>query len=357
MDQWFEISNADDLLSPALLFYPDRINTNIDRMISIAGSAERLRPHTKTYKCREIIEMQLAQGIRKFKCATLAEAQLLAESGAADILLAYPMVGPAQTRLITLTEQYPQTKFAVLVDHEQQLAQWSQRGVTMPVFIDLDVGMHRTGIGIEAADALFRKIQQSDLSFRGWHIYDGHLRQIDVEERTRAAQAGMTGLDDLLEQNQTQSVEIVCGGSISFPIHARYPDRQLSPGTTLLWDYGYSQFADLPFEIAACLFTRVISKPDQGLLCLDLGHKAVASETKGAPVFFPQLEDAEITTHSEEHMVIRTAQAERWSIGDVLYGWPWHICPTVALHQQAGVVTDHRLNNFWNIAARHRIYQ
>ena len=167
----------------------------------------------------------------------------------------------------------------------------------------------------------------------------------------------MTGLDDLLKETQTQSAEIVCGGSITFPIHARYPERQLSPGTTLLWDYGYSRFTDLPFEVAACLFTRVITKPDRGLLCLDLGHKAVASETKGAPVFFPQIEDAEIITHSEEHMVIKTAQAEQWNIGDVLYGYPWHICPTVALHQQVGVVTDQRLEGFWDIAARHRIYQ
>ncbi len=357
MNQWYDISNADDLLSPALLFYPDRIDANIDRMINIAGSAERLRPHSKTYKCRDIIEMQIAKGIRKFKCATLAEAQLLAESGAAEILLAYPLVGPTQDRLIALINQYPHIEFAVLIDHPEHVAQWSKHEVSISVFIDLDVGMHRTGIGIEAAAELFQRVQQSDLSFQGWHAYDGHLRQSDVEERAKAAQAGMTGLDTLLEQTQTQSAEIVCGGSITFPIHARFPERHLSPGTTLLWDYGYSQFTDLPFEIAACLFTRVISRPSQGLLCLDLGHKAVASETKGSPIYFPQIEDAKITTHSEEHMVIRTAQAEQWSIGDVLYGWPWHICPTVALHQQAGIVTDHRLSSFWEIAARHRIYQ
>ncbi|MGB3584993.1 MAG: D-TA family PLP-dependent enzyme [Tunicatimonas sp.] len=357
MNQWFKISNANELLSPALLFYPNRIDANIDRMISIAGSAQRLRPHSKTYKCREIIEMQLAKGIRKFKCATLAEAQLLAESGASEILLAYPIIGPAQDRLVALTKQYSRIKFAVLLDHQEHIAQWGQRGVSMSVFIDLDVGMHRTGIETEAATKLFKQVQQSDLSFQGWHAYDGHLRQSAPEERSKATQIGMAGLDALLEQTQTQSAEIVCGGSITFPIHARHPERQLSPGTTLLWDYGYSQFTDLPFDIAACLFTRVISKPGQGLLCLDLGHKAVASETKGAPVYFPQLADAAITTHSEEHMVVRTTQADQWNIGDVLYGWPWHICPTVALHQQAGIVTNHRLNSFWEITARHRIYQ
>jgi len=71
-DRWFEVGNVGEVDSPALLIYPDRIASNIDRMIQIAGSAQKLRPHVKTYKMAEIVKMQLAAGIDKFKCATIS---------------------------------------------------------------------------------------------------------------------------------------------------------------------------------------------------------------------------------------------------------------------------------------------
>ena len=357
MAYWFEVTNTDHLLSPALLFYPDRINANIDQMIRISGSADRLRPHIKTHKCRELIEMQLAKGIRKFKCATLTEARLLAESGATDILVAYPLVGPAQAQFIALTREFPQAQFSVLIDHEEQLKQWNQQEDAVSLYIDVDTGMHRTGISFERAKGLFQQVQASTHTFRGWHLYDGHIHDGDPMERKLSVEKALARLGDLLDHTNTHSAEIICGGSITFPVHATHPERQLSPGTTLLWDQGYTHnYPDLPFDIAACLLTRVISKPDQGLLCLDLGHKAVASEMKRSPIYLPQIEDAELVTHSEEHMVIKTAQSDRWHIGDVLYGFPWHICPTVALHQEAGVIRNGELNGFWTIAARNRIY-
>ena len=152
--------------------------------------------------------------------------------------------------------------------------------------------------------------------------------------------------------------EYISGSIISIPINAGYPERTLSPGTTLLWHHGYStKFPDLQFDIAAMLLARVVTKPGEDLLCIDLGYKAVASEMKEAPVFFPQIRDAEIQTHSEEHLVIKTTQAQHWQVGDVVYGIPWHICPTVAMYDQAGVVVERSVNEYWLIAARNRFHQ
>ena len=78
---WYRIDNTESVISPSLLVYPDRIEENIHRMIDIAGGTEFLRPHIKTYKIAEIIQLQLKHGIQKFKCATITEAELLAESG------------------------------------------------------------------------------------------------------------------------------------------------------------------------------------------------------------------------------------------------------------------------------------
>ena len=74
---WYTVSNAAEIPSPALLVYPDRVEENIRRMIRVAGGVGRLRPHMKTNKLPEVIRMQMDQGITKFKCATIAEAEMV----------------------------------------------------------------------------------------------------------------------------------------------------------------------------------------------------------------------------------------------------------------------------------------
>ncbi|MEQ8878492.1 MAG: alanine racemase, partial [Cyclobacteriaceae bacterium] len=309
----------------------------------------------------EVVNMQMEKDISKFKCATLAEAEMVAQCGARDVLLAYPLVGPNQKRFIQLMAQFQKTRFSVLVDHAQQIAGWkSLLGTknTVQVFIDLDAGMHRTGTVPEQADALVSHLDDPAFLFRGWHCYDGHIHQSDFAERQVAVDQQYKSILDLINRHGLKDKEFICGSSISFPIHAQRPGRTLSPGTTLLWDHGYStKFPDLHFDVAAILLARVVTKPGEDLLCIDLGYKAVASEMKEAPVFFPQIPDAEIQTHSEEHLVIKTAQAQQWQVGDVVYGIPWHICPTVAMYDQAGVVVERSVNEYWPIAARNRFHQ
>ncbi len=361
MMEWYELNSAESILSPALLFYPERIRHNIDQMIKAAGTADRLRPHVKTYKCREIIQMQVNAGISKFKCATLKEAELLGETGVKDILVAYPLVGPSQKKFLDLVERFPSSKFSVLVDHEEQLIAWKKlTNQPINLFIDLDVGMHRTGISPEKAFHLYQLIRESPFIFCGLQVYDGHIRESDLNLRKSIVDEGFQAVDRLIDKinaDLSSPFEIVCGGSITFPIHAQHQKRILSPGTTLLWDYGYSSnFPDLPFQIAVTLLTRIVSKPTENTLCLDLGHKAVASEMKSTPVYFPQIPDAKIVVHSEEHLVIETKLADDFKIGSVLYGIPWHICPTVALHEEALIVKNQATCEQWKIAARSRSY-
>ena len=93
-DDWHTLAAPDEIPSPALLVYPDRIEENIRRTIAALGQAERLRPHVKTHKMAELVEMQLKAGITKFKCATIAEAEMLGQAGAKDVLLANQPTGP-----------------------------------------------------------------------------------------------------------------------------------------------------------------------------------------------------------------------------------------------------------------------
>src|SRR5688572_21996037 len=102
---WYTFENIDELDSPSLVVYPDRIKENIRRMVASIEDITRLRPHIKTHKSAEVCRMMLAAGIKKFKCATIAEAEMLATAGAPDILLAYQPVGPKINRLLSLTKQ------------------------------------------------------------------------------------------------------------------------------------------------------------------------------------------------------------------------------------------------------------
>ena len=152
---------------------------------------------------------------------------------------------------------------------------------------------------------------------------------------------------------------IVAGGTGSFPIYAEIdePTIELSPGTVVFFDAGYGEkFPDLGFQPAARLLTRVISCPAAGQVTLDLGYKACASDPPaGKRLVFPQLDDAQEGLQNEEHLVLRTAQADRLKPGDELWAIPRHICPTSALHKQVYVVREGRLTEKWDVVARDRV--
>jgi len=363
---WYALESASEVDSPALIMYPERVVENIRRMIAIAGGPERLRPHVKTHKMSEIVRLQLRAGIQRFKCSTLAEAEMSARAGATDVLLAHQPVGPKIAKLVALTQRFPRTRFAAIVDDLATAAQLSDAfaavGAQLDVLLDLDVGMGRTGIQPEpAAAALYRQLAgMKHLLPRGLHAYDGQIHDRSPTDRRRACEAALAPVESLRAELHSDGLdvsELVAGGTPTFPFHAEHPDRQLSPGTCLLWDAGYAeQYPDLDFLQAAVVLSRVISSPRRtDRLCLDLGHKAVAADPHGTRVVWPDLPDAEVLLHNEEHLTIRTSQAGRFAVGDVLYGIPWHICPTCALHAQAVVAVDGRAAGIWAIDARDRI--
>ena len=148
---------------------------------------------------------------------------------------------------------------------------------------------------------------------------------------------------------------VVAGGSPTFPIHAQRAGVELSPGTPLLWDAGYgSAYADLDFLVAAVLVGRVVSRPAPGKVCLDLGTKAVASEMPQPRISLLGITGYRIVGHNEEHLIIEPPDAHRYRPGDVVYGVPIHICPTVAKYETASVVERGRCVGDWPIAARNR---
>ena len=364
----YTIADTSQILSPGVVVFRDLVEKNLDEMVRVAGNASRLRPHCKTHKMREIIEMQLARGIVKHKCATIAEAEMLAEVGVKDIFLAYNPVGPNIGRVVKFVEKYPHVIFAVTADHAGPIAALgdalASAGKSVDVLLDLDCGQHRTGVPAgPAARKLYEQIATTKgLVPVGFHLYDGHNHQTNVAERRDAVLAAWNpakALRNELVQAGFSVPRIVAGGTGSFPIFAAIDDPaiELSPGTIVFNDWGYSEmFPDLKFTPAALLLTRVVSRPTSERVTLDLGYKAVASDPPaGNRLRFIDLPDAKAVLQNEEHLVIETPHAPRFQPGDELLAMPRHVCPTCALHKHVYVVSSGRLVATWQVAARDRI--
>jgi len=361
---WARAADLSAIPSPALLLGLEPIERNLQGMLAMAGSPARLRPHVKTHKLGWLVQRQIALGITSFKCATIAEAEMCAQAGAADVLIAFQLVGPNIGRVFTLIEKYPRTHFSTVVDERGVLDALShaaeKAGTTLEVLLDLDVGQHRTGIAPgPAAVALYEALAEArSLTPGGLHAYDGHLSQSDPTVRTAAcaeAFAPVAALRSELLALGLPVPRVVAGGTPTFPMHAKLKDVQCSPGTCVLWDASYAnKLPDMNFSPAAVLLTRVVSKPGGNRLCVDLGHKAVASEMPHPRVVFPDLPNAQFVTHSEEHLVLESTAAQRLALGDTLLGVPWHVCPTVALHTEAVMISGGKVTGQCRIDARAR---
>jgi D-serine deaminase-like pyridoxal phosphate-dependent protein len=361
--EWYELNHPEEIDSPALLIYKDRIESNIQTMINIAGDANRLVPHIKTHKMAEIVQMQLAAGISKFKCATIAEAEMLAEAGAKNILLAYQLTAPKAARFLTLVKKYPEIEFASLIDNFESAHLlndlFAKKDLVASVFIDVDAGMHRTGVAPD--NSLFNLYVQLDklqnIDCKGLHIYDGHIRDENFELRKQKVEKSFIPIRRVVEKiisSGFPAPKIIAGGTPTFTVHALNKEIFCSPGTCLLWDYGYDSILhEQPFEFASVLLTRVISKPTPGLITTDLGHKSVAAENPiSNRIFFLNLSDYNVRSQSEEHLVVEVKDAENIHVGDVLYGIPYHVCPTVALYDEVNVIENGNVVDKWNVIAR-----
>lgn len=364
-ENWYNIQDIELIDTPALIIYPQRVKANINTLVTMIDAVDRLRPHVKTNKCNEAVLMMMEAGITKFKSATIAEAEMLAICGAADVLLAYQPVGPKLQRFVALIKNYPETKFSCLTDAADAARSmanvFSSNHLNVPVYLDINLGMNRTGIVPDTSAIQLYKTCASleGIIPVGLHAYDGHIRDTDFELRSRNCDAAFS-LVELLQTTLTalgfSEPIIIAGGSPTFPIHAKRKHIECSPGTFIFWDKGYSKLCpEQHFLTAALVISRVISLPDATKICMDLGHKSIASENEiGKRVQFLNAPELKPISQSEEHLVLEAGAGHGYNIGDVLYGLPYHICPTVALYEKATTIENNIVNGAWRIIARNR---
>src|SRR5271163_1564627 len=368
-DPRYAVSGVEDVMTPALVVYPEFIASNIERTVNLLdGDPGRWRVHIKTAKLGFTLRMLVERGVRNFKCATTLELLVACECGAADVLLAYPSIGANARRVREIAERFPQVRVSVLVENEEQARQW--RGSRLGVFVDINPGMNRTGIdeghGAEVFD-LAKAIGVSGLEFRGLHYYDGHLRDPDEQKRTAAAHRGYDRLLEIVNEIERIGIrvpEVITAGTPTLPSSLSYGGfrnagfvHRVSPGTVVYCDassleqlspkYGYRP--------AVLVLTRVVSHPRVGIVTCDGGHKSVSADS-GVPTCVV-LGHPELTplSPSEEHLPLQVAEgAAGPKVGEALYLLPRHVCTTVNNFNDALVVRNGQIESVEMVTARGR---
>lgn len=362
---WYEIKDISKLDSPALVVFPERVKKNIQTAIAMVGDINRLRPHVKTHKSPDAAKLMIEAGIRKFKCATISEAEMLGMVGAEDVVMAYQPTGPKLHRFIEVVKKYPSTLFSCLTDNltiaKEQAKAFEENELVVPVYIDLNVGMNRTGIkpGEEVIELYSFLSSAKSIKAAGLHAYDGHIRDKEINVRTVKCDEAFSSVLNMEEELRKKGLavpKIIAGGSPTFPIHAKRKLVECSPGTFIYWDKGYSDTcSEQDFLPAAVLVTRIISLPATDRACSDLGHKSVAAENEiTRRIFFLNATDLLPVSQSEEHLVLEVPAEHEHYAGEILYGLPFHVCPTVALYERVYTIEDGKLTGEWKNPARDR---
>lgn len=351
--------SLDVLDSPQLLIDLDVLDANLGRMIA----AFRKRPvvvrvHFKSLKCGGLARYLAGRGVRHFLCAKLNEAEVLAEAGVRDIFVANQIIGASKLRRLAELAAGAEVRVCVDdADNVQQMARAAvERGVTLGVLIEVDIGMGRCGVEPgEPALALARRVHASPgLRFVGLQGYDGHLQLLaDADERRKKAVDAiqrLVGTRRLIEQAGIP-VEVVTGAGTGTGewVGAQEGVTEIQPGSFLLMDCAYHAVRP-EFGCSLSVLATVISRRP-GWYVLDAGSKAISRDF-GMPVVKNRPRD-KVMKLSEEHTRVDTEDSAI-RVGSRVEIIPAHCCATMNLHRQCVAGRNGRVEAIWPIEASGR---
>jgi len=360
----------DELSTPALAIDLDTLERNLDRMAaSCRQQGVGLRPHTKTHKTPEVARRQLERGALGLTVAKVGEAEVMAEAGLDDILVAFPILG--QEKLRRLARLARERRIMVALDSSAAARELSkaasEQGSRVGVLIEFDVGFHRCGLEpgpacVELANVI---AGMPGLSFRGLMTYFGNVLG-NKEERQAEARRVAEKVERALQAFRLAGVpvEIVSGGSTpSAEFSHLIPGlTEIRPGTYVYNDMNTCHQGACGLEdCAARLVTTVVSTAVPGRAIIDAGSKALSSDLlkegpKSGYGYVVEAPDAAIIKLNEEHGHLDiTHSAHQFYVGEVLTIIPNHICTCVNMHDEVFTLRDGTVVGSWRVAARGKI--
>jgi len=355
----YQLDDAEALLTPALLVYPEIVDANIAATIRMAGDdPNRWRPHIKTVKIPAVLELMMAHGVQQFKCSTTLELLLACRAGARDVLLAFPVMGANAMRVKEIAAEYPLTKVSALIEDAAQAEIW--RGSNIGIFIDVNSGMNRTGVDPDRLAEIAALAVQLGQQFRGVHFYDGHIANAHDEAIAHEGYDRLTTIVRSLEEMGVPVREVITSGTPAAPLAMTYAafrtgkfEHRISPGTVVFNDVkSLEQLAGFGYQPAVLVLATVVSHPKPGIITCDAGHKSVSADAGvptcavlGHPNWKP-------LKPSEEHLPIEVPEAEVPKLGEKLYLLPRHVCPTVNNFDEAIFVVNRHVQKAIPVSAR-----
>jgi len=352
--------SIDELDTPALLLDLDAFERNIDTMAAFfADKAAVLRPHSKTHKCPEVARRQLAAGALGITCAKVSEAEVMADAGVSDILIANQIVGAI--KIDRLTDLAARCDLMVAVDNPGNVQDLSAaclaKGVTLGILVEVDTGMQRCGVrSAEDALALARLVAQAPgLEFKGLQGYEGHLvHTLDPDERAagvRQALGLLKATKALIEMHDIPVPTISGGGTGTYDLSGTLPPMtEIQAGSYVFMDAKYVQVRP-EFENSLIVLSTVLSRPVPERIVTDAGLKVMPPDF-GWPKLLGYA--AEIAGLSEEHAKLVAPEPASVPLqpGDRVQFIPSHCCTAVNLQDRLYVVRERVLVDIWPIAAR-----
>jgi D-serine deaminase-like pyridoxal phosphate-dependent protein len=355
--------------TPALVIDESIVARNLKRLAAYASEHHiGIRPHTKTHKSIEMAKWQIGAGAIGLTAAKVGEAEAMVEASN-DVLLAYPAVDAARCgRLAVLAKS---STIHVAVDSQSALNALShaaqQAGSRIGILVDLDVGMHRTGVqSPQAALELAQAVEQfSSLRLDGLFFYPGHVWDLATQQGKPLGLIA-SRLEETLSQwsRSGLAAPIVSGGSTptAYQSHLIPQATEIRPGTYIYNDMNTvaAGFCTLE-DCAAKLVCTVVSNAVPGKVVIDAGTKTLTSDRNvtqpggghGWVVEYPQ---AKIIRLSEEHGEVDITACERApSIGDRVHVIPNHICPCVNLQDAVWLQTSDGLMRSVKIDTRGKL--
>jgi 3-hydroxy-D-aspartate aldolase len=358
-----------ELNTPVLVVDRDALARNVQKMAALAKrNGVALRPHAKCHKSLAIARLQLDAGAVGLCCAKLGEAEVLAAGGVESLLITSPVVSaPAIARLVALNARIPD--LMVTVDNPANVAPLAAAAGARPlkVIIDIDPGIHRTGVGsVEAAVELLKAIQAADnLEFKGVQMYCGIQQHIkDYKERYAAIEERTNYLRSIiaaLEANGGVCAIVTGSGTGTHHVDARLGLlTEWQVGSYVFMDRQYAE-CDLAddktqaFEYSLFIDARVVSANTRGIATIDAGYKAMATDGGPPVVLSGAPQGSNFIFMGDEHgLIIDPAQQHTWSIGDSVRLAVPHCDPTVNLYDAYHVISGETLQEIWPVSARGR---
>ncbi len=349
--------------TPALLLDAGALKANIQRMADFfSGRQSKLRPHFKSHKCTTISKLQMSAGAVGVTCAKLGEAEVLADAGIRNILIANQIVGPLKIRrLIELCHRAEPMVAVDSVDNVKMLSELaSAAGVRLGVLVEVDVGMGRCGVapGQPALQLARLAASSAGLRFEGLQGYEGHCVDLRDEtervEKTRASLKVLVETRRLIESSGLRVNIVSGGGTGTYTITGNCEGvDEVQAGSYAAMDWWYGDIRP-EFKQAMSILATVISRPNPSLIVIDVGRKGVGAEW-GAPRL-KHLAGSEVKGFaSEEHMTIAVPPDAAIKIGDRIEIIPSHGCTTSNLYSEFIVYENGLVTDKWPIEGRGKL--